>query len=57
MEALAVRYGRGLYDLAGLHAFKGKFEPDAWEPVYLLSAEPRLTPRAVLAVGAAFLAA
>lgn len=57
VEALAVRYGRGLYDLAGLHAFKGKFEPDAWEPVYLLSAEPRLTPRAVLAVGAAFLAA
>ncbi len=57
LERAAVRHGRRLYDFAGLQAFKGKFDPDAWEPVYLLSTEPRLTPRTLLALGAAFLVA
>lgn len=57
LEGVAVRRGRRLYDFAGLHAFKAKFDPDAWEPVYLLSTEARLTLRTLLAVAAAFLVA
>ena len=29
------RGGAGLYDFAGLHAFKAKFKPRSWDPVYL----------------------
>jgi phosphatidylglycerol lysyltransferase len=31
----ASRYGSALYDFRGLRAFKAKFRPDAWAPVYL----------------------
>jgi phosphatidylglycerol lysyltransferase len=31
----ASRYGSALYDFRGLHAFKAKFRPDTWAPVYL----------------------
>lgn len=54
-ERLAVRHGRRLYDFSGLHAFKAKFDPEAWEPVYLLSTEERLTPRTFVALAGAFL--
>jgi len=49
-------YARGgwLYDFAGLEAFKAKFRPDRWEPVYLLSDERALSPRTMVAVAAAF---
>jgi len=49
-------YARGgwLYDFAGLEAFKAKFRPDRWEPVYLLSDERELSPRTMVAVAAAF---
>lgn len=49
-------YSRGgwLYDFAGLEAFKAKFRPDRWEPVYLLSDERELSPRTMVAVAAAF---
>jgi phosphatidylglycerol lysyltransferase len=29
------RWGGGLYDFAGLRAFKAKFKPGAWDPIYL----------------------
>jgi len=29
------RWGGGLYDFAGLRAFKAKFKPRAWDPIYL----------------------
>jgi phosphatidylglycerol lysyltransferase len=29
------RWGGGLYDFAGLRAFKAKFRPRAWDPIYL----------------------
>lgn len=54
-ERLALRRGQRLYDFAGLHAFKSKFDPEAWEPVYLLSAEKRLSPLTFVAVACAFL--
>lgn len=32
---VARRWGTGLYDFAGLHAFKAKLRPHHWEPLYL----------------------
>jgi phosphatidylglycerol lysyltransferase len=29
------RWTRALYDFSGVHAFKAKLRPDAWEPIYL----------------------
>lgn len=29
------RWGRALYDFDGLHAFKSRFKPRAWDPIYL----------------------
>ena len=31
----ARRWGRALYDFEGLHAFKSKLKPRAWDPIYL----------------------
>lgn len=57
VESAAVVHGRELYDFAGLYAFKRKFRPDAWEPVYLLTAAPRFGVGNVLALAGAFLMA
>jgi phosphatidylglycerol lysyltransferase len=35
--------GAPLYDFRGLHAFKSKLRPDAWQPVYLAAAPRRST--------------
>lgn len=48
------RFGRPLYNFEGLDAFKAKFQPDDWEPVYALAASDRLTPRAMFAIAGAF---
>jgi hypothetical protein len=32
---VARRWGRPLYDFEGLHAFKSKLKPRAWDPIYL----------------------
>lgn len=56
-ERAAVVHGRELYDFAGLYAFKRKFKPDSWEPVYLLTAAPRFGVGNVLALATAFLVA
>ncbi len=37
------RLGAGLYDFGGLHAFKAKLQPHAWEPIYV--AHPAALPR------------
>jgi phosphatidylglycerol lysyltransferase len=50
----ARRYGRGVYSFAGLEAFKAKFEPDAWVPLYAVAPGRRFTPRDVLAVARVF---
>lgn len=49
-------HGRRFYDFAGLEAFKEKFRPQAWEGVYLVSSGPRIGPRTLYAVAAAFTA-
>ena len=47
-------HGRRFYDFGGLEAFKAKFVPDRWEPVYAASAEPTFSPATLYAVAAAF---
>lgn len=47
-------HGRRFYDFAGLEAFKEKFRPPVWEPVYLVAGGGRLGLRTLYAVAAAF---
>ena len=51
---LAARCCSPLYSFAGLEAFKAKFEPDAWVPLYCVGASARLRPADTLAVARAF---
>jgi len=46
--------GRGLYDFAGLRAFKAKFLPEAWTPIYLSYPRDQLALPAIYATLAAF---
>ena len=54
LTAWARAHGRRFYDFEGLDWFKAKFHPDRWEPVWLVSREPQLTPRTLIAVAEAF---
>lgn len=47
-------HGRRFYNFEGLEAFKAKFRPDAWEPIYAISNEPRFSFRSLAAIAAAF---
>lgn len=47
-------HGRRFYDFDGLDAFKAKFRPERWEPVYAVANEPRFSPSTLHAVAAAF---
>lgn len=47
-------HGNRFYNFAGLDAFKSKFRPQAWEPIYAISNEPRFSPRSLWAIAAAF---
>lgn len=42
------------YNFEGLEAFKAKFHPARWEPIYAVSASPEFTPRLLYAVASAF---
>lgn len=44
------RYGQRWYNLGGLDSFKAKLQPDAWEPVYVISHEPRMSWRTLYAI-------
>ncbi|MGE0042185.1 MAG: phosphatidylglycerol lysyltransferase domain-containing protein [Vicinamibacterales bacterium] len=48
------RWGRWLYDFAGLDQFKAKFQPTAWVPVYIIVRGRRVSPGMMVAVGKAF---
>ncbi len=39
---------------AGLDAFKSKFHPEYWEPIYAISREKRFSPRSIYAIAGAF---
>ncbi|MBO0721414.1 MAG: DUF2156 domain-containing protein [Blastocatellia bacterium] len=47
-------HGRRFYNFEGLDAFKAKFQPDGWEPVFAIANEPRFSPAMLYAIAAAF---
>lgn len=47
-------HGRRFYNFDGLDAFKSKFNPDYWEPIYVITKEAQFSPRTLYAVAAAF---
>jgi len=47
-------HARRFYNFDGLDAFKAKLKPDRWEPVFAISNEPRMSPRTLYAIAAAF---
>lgn len=49
-------HARRFYDFDGLDAFKAKFQPTQWEPVYVIAQEPSFRPRTLYAIARAFTA-
>lgn len=47
-------HGRRFYNFAGLEAFKAKFQPDIWEPIYAIGNERHFSPSMLYAIAAAF---
>jgi phosphatidylglycerol lysyltransferase len=47
-------HGRRFYNFGGLEAFKAKFRPDSWEPIYAISNESKFSFRTLYAIAAAF---
>ena len=47
-------HGRRFYNFDGLDAFKAKFQPEVWEPVFAIAAGKRFTIGMLYAVAAAF---
>jgi len=47
-------YGARFYNFGGLDAFKAKFNPEAWEPIYAIAEGASFPPRALNAIAGAF---
>jgi phosphatidylglycerol lysyltransferase len=47
-------HGTRFYNFEGLDSFKGKFQPDLWEPIYAISNEQRFSLSTLYGVAAAF---
>ena len=47
-------HGRRFYNFEGLDAFKSKFAPSGWEPIYAIGAGPRFRSRELYAIAGAF---
>lgn len=47
-------HGGRFYNFRGLEAFKAKFSPAAWEPIYAICDRPAFTPGVLLAIAAVF---
>lgn len=47
-------HGRRFYNFGGLDAFKAKFNPESWEPIYAIADSPSFPPRALYAIAGAF---
>jgi len=50
----AQAHGRRFYNFDGLDAFKTKFHPEQWEPVFAIFNSPHFTPVALYAIAEAF---
>jgi phosphatidylglycerol lysyltransferase len=51
---LVRRGGRRFYNFGGLDAFKAKFNPETWEPIYAIAEGASFPPRALYAIAGAF---
>lgn len=47
-------HGRRFYDFDGLDAYKAKFLPERWEPIYAITSDTRVGLRTLWAIAAAF---
>ncbi len=47
-------HGRRFYDFEGLDAFKAKFLPESWEPIWAITGGHRVGPRTLYAIAGAF---
>jgi phosphatidylglycerol lysyltransferase len=47
-------HGRRFYDFDGLDAFKAKFRPEDWTPVFAVANQPSFSPRMLYAIAGAF---
>jgi phosphatidylglycerol lysyltransferase len=47
-------HGARFYNFAGLDAFKAKFNPQVWEPIYAIGQGPAFSPRDLYAIAGAF---
>jgi phosphatidylglycerol lysyltransferase len=47
-------HGRRFYNFGGLDAFKAKFNPEGWEPIYAIADSPSFPPGALYAIAGAF---
>ncbi|MEM6792846.1 MAG: phosphatidylglycerol lysyltransferase domain-containing protein, partial [Acidobacteriota bacterium] len=47
-------HGRRFYNFDGLDAFKAKFLPQRWEPIYAITSERRVGPETLWAIAGAF---
>jgi phosphatidylglycerol lysyltransferase len=47
-------HGRRFYDFDGLTAFKAKFRPHGWEPIYAVANERSFSFRTLYSIAAAF---
>ena len=47
-------HGRRFYDFDGLDAFKAKFRPQQWDPVFAIGNRSRFSPRFLWAIASAF---
>lgn len=47
-------HGQRFYDFDGLDAFKAKFRPEHWTPVYAVANQPSFSPRMLYAIAGAF---
>lgn len=47
-------HGRRFYNFDGLDAFKAKFQPESWDPVFAIANQPEFSIRALYAIASAF---
>ena len=48
------KHGQRFYNFDGLDKFKAKFQPEKWEPIFVVSNESRFSPGTLYAIASAF---